>query len=344
MYINLVYYNIMEQLAKYISEALCVEIKINQFKKAEFDKLPMFIESLYMLYNTELYNQQLVFIRYKNEEDFSVKQAKIHIEIIRNTKQKKVVLILEKLSSIMRKRLVEKGINFIVPNKQLFLPELLIQFQESFSTIKPKNEAQKLLPLSQLILLFHFLHRDIMIEKLSFKQLAQKLEYTQMAITKAVENLKQLSLITVTGEKEKSIHFSLARTELWHEIEKRNLFVNPVFKRVYIDEIPNNVNLLKSYTSALPEYSDVNPDNQQYFSIEKDLFYQLEKEKAFININPHEGKYCLEVWKYNPMKLVENRVNNNQVVDPLSLYISLKGSVDERIEMALEQLLIKQLW
>jgi len=334
----------MEELIKYINGAINVDLEINKFEKSDFDKLPMFIESLYVLYNTELFNQQLILVKYKNEEDFSIKQAKIHFEMIRNAKQKKVILVLDKLSSIMRNRLVDKGINFIVPNKQLFLPELLIHFQESFSPIKPKNEAQKLLPLAQLILLFHFLHREVMIEQFSFKQLAQKLQYTQMAITKAVENLKQLSLITVTGEKEKSIRFTMARTELWHEIETRNLFVNPVFKSVYVDELPQNIKLLQSYTSALAEYSDVNPSNQQYFAIEKDLFYQLEKEKAFININPHEGKYCLEVWKYDPLKLVENMENSTQVVDPLSLYICLKSSVDERIEMALEKLLKTYLW
>lgn len=334
----------MEELIKYIKEAINVDLEINKFEKSDFDKLPMFIESLYVLYSTELFNQQLILIKYKNEEDFSIKQAKIHFEMIRNVKQRKVVLVLDKLNSIMRKRLVEKGINFIVPNKQLFLPELLIQLQESFSTIKPKGETQKLLPLAQLILLYHFLHREVMIEQFSFKQLAQKFQYTQMAISKAVENLKQLSLITVTGEKEKSIRFTLARTELWHEIETRNLFVNPVFKSVYVDEIPRNVKLLQSYTSALPEYSDVNPSNQQYFAIEKALFYQLEKENGFVNINPTEGIYCLEVWKYDPAKLADNMEDSKQAVDPLSLYLCLRNSVDERIEIALEQLLKTYLW
>ncbi len=334
----------MEELIKYIKEAINVDLEINKFEKSDFDKLPMFIEALYVLYNTELFNQQLIIVKYKNEEDFSIKQAKIHFEIIRNVKQKKVVLVLDKLNSIMRNRLVEKGINFIVPNKQLFLPELLIHFQESFSATKPKNEAQKLLPLAQLILLYHFLHREVMIEQFSFKQLAQKFQYTQMAITKAVENLKQLSLITVTGEKEKSIHFTLEGTELWHEIETRNLFVNPVFKSVYVDEIPQNVKLLQSYTSALPEYSDVNPSNQQYFAIEKDLFYQLKKGNGFVNINPSEGKYCLEVWKYDPSKLVENIENSKQVVDPLSLYLCLRENKDERVQDALEQLIKTMPW
>ena len=334
----------MEELIKHISQTLHVDIKINKFENAGFDKLPLFVKSLYVLYNAELFNQQLILVKYKDEENFSIKQAKIHLEIIRNTKQKKVVLILDSLTSIMRHRLVAKGINFIVPNKQIYLPELLIQFQENFSSIKPKSGTQKLLPLAQLILLYHLLHKDEMIEQYSFKQLAQKFKYTQMAITKAVDNLKQLSLIIVNVEKEKSIRFTLARTELWHEIEKRNLFVNPVFKSVYVDEIPNNLKLLQSYTSALSEYSDVNPSNQQYLAINKNLFFELEKENGLININPNEGKYCLEVWKYDPVKLIEKIETSEPVVDPLSLYLCLRNSSDERIEMALEKLLKKYVW
>jgi len=74
------------------------------------------------------------------------------------------------------------------------------------------------------------------------------------------------------------------------------------------------------------------------------VFYQLEKENEFLNINPNEGKYCLEVWKYNPAKLVENFKNEAQVVDPLSLYLCLKNSKDERIEMAIEQIIKTYRW
>jgi len=36
--------------------------------------------------------------------------------------------------------------------------------------------------------------------------------------------------------------------------------------------------------------------------------------------------------------------NKNPVVDPLSLYLSFKNSYDERVEMALEQIIEKYIW
>ena len=45
------------------------------------------------------------------------------------------------------------------------------------------------------------------------------------------------------------------------------------------------------------------------------------------------GTTEVEVWSYSP-----DLFARDGVVDPLSLYLSIRGSSDERIEMALEKL------
>jgi len=45
------------------------------------------------------------------------------------------------------------------------------------------------------------------------------------------------------------------------------------------------------------------------------------------------------VWKYNPELLIGELLSSASVVDPLSLYLSVQDKKDERIEMALEQIL-----
>jgi hypothetical protein len=101
--------------------------------------------------------------------------------------------------------------------------------------------------------------------------------------------------------------------------------------------------MLQSNISALAGYSDINPDRQMYYAIEKTIFYGLQKSDALLNLNEYEGKYCIEVWKYDPEKLAKEITKENNV-DPLSLYLSLKDSQDERIEMALEQIIKKYVW
>lgn len=143
---------------------------------------------------------------------------------------------------------------------------------------------------------------------------------------------------------EKFIRFRNDRHELWNIAFQQNLLVNPVIKTVYVDEKPKDLFLLRCNASALPEYTDLNPSRQEYFAIEKTVFYGLQKIKALVNPNDYEGKYALEVWKYNPLTLVDELPNDRTVVDPLSLYLSVKESMDERIEMALDQIMEKFIW
>lgn len=336
----------MKQVEQYIHETLGTEVQLEPITKQESGNLPMYIGETYKLYNFFLFNQLLLLAEPRQMENFSIMQNEKHFDLLKNAFARKVVLALSEITAFNRKRLIEKGINFIVPGKQMYLPDLLIDLRESFTNQRAKRKKETLLPSAQFLLIYHILHRNEIWkpEEHSFKEIAGKTGYTAMAITKAVDNLKYLELIDVKGEKEKFIRFRMERSELWHDAENRNLLVNPVLKRVYTDEIPNSFFLLKCNTSALTEYSDMNPGRQEFYAIEKNVFYGLQKSNALVNANEHEGRYCLEIWKYNPETLAVKRINEATVVDPLSLYLSLKDSSDERIEMALEQIIEKFIW
>lgn len=129
--------------------------------------------------------------------------------------------------------------------------------------------------------------------------------------------------------------------KLWKSIEKH--LVNPVLKTVYVDEKPK-IKMYCSNATALEEYSDMNPSRLEYFAIEKSKFYELEKTNQLVNLNNESGNYALEVWKYNP-ELITKGITKKNNVDPLSLYISLKdGFIDERTDMALDQIIEKYIW
>jgi hypothetical protein len=222
----------------------------------------------------------------------------------------------------------------------MFLAELLIDIQD-FNKDKAFQKEFLLLPSSQLILLYQILHREDNLSQYTFKELAEKFQYTQMGITKAIENLKRLAIVEVVGTKEKNIVFETDIQKLWKSIEKH--LVNPVLKTVYVAEKPT-IKMYCSNATALEEYSDMNPSRLEYFAIEKSKFYELEKTNQLVNLNNESGNYALEVWKYNP-ELITKGITKKNNVDPLSLYISLKnGFIDERTDMALDQIIEKYIW
>lgn len=165
-----------------------------------------------------------------------------------------------------------------------------------------------------------------------------------MAISKAVDNLRALNLITVAGGKEKYIQFEYDKVELWKKIEENNIWNYPIFKRIYIDDLPSGTKVWDCNTTALAEYSDMNRSRQDYVAIGRTAYNKLNKRNLLQNINPTEGNYCLEIWKYNPGILTDPAEDNELVVDPLSLYLTLKNNPDVRIEMALEQIKEKFLY
>jgi hypothetical protein len=314
--------------------------------KSYLERLPIYIHETFKLYSINLFNTGIILAELKNEDELSIQQTEKQVQQIKNLLNVKVVVVLENIQAYNRKRLIEKGINFIVPGKQLYMPDMLIDLRESFVHPKVKQKNETLLPSAQFILIYHIIHRNQQwkLEEHPFKEIAQKLAYTPMAITNAIDNLKYHELIEVEGEKEKFIRFRYDRHKLWNIAHQQNILVNPVIKTVYVDEKPESLFLLQSNASALPEYTDLNPSRQEYFAIEKTVFYGLQKSNALVNMNEYEGRYALEVWKYNPLTLVDELPNDMAVVDPLSLYLSVKESRDERIEMALEQILEKFIW
>lgn len=328
----------MEQLKKYLKEILGLDIQPEEILKKELGKLPYFFGKMYNLNKISLSGRDIILAEYLNSSELKILQLDNHFRQLRKHFNLPVVLVAEELPSITRKRLIEKKISFIVPDKQLYLPDLMIDLRERVS--KPMADTSTLLPSAQVIILYRILNRNENIEELTLKQLAVKINYSAMTISNAVDNLIYLKLGKVMGTKEKYIRFNQSIPDLWNRALP--LLVNPVFRRHYVDQLPENLDLLKAGETALPAYSNMNPGVQSYYAIEKSKFYGYKKKRQWINLNDYEGKYCLEVWKYDPAILTGGLSNN--CVDPLSLYLTLKEIDDERINMALDKIIKAYIW
>lgn len=330
----------MEKLKEYIHQILGKDLEIKELSKELTNKLPFLFKNNFNFYVTHLNNHELILIQLKKEDTFNATQLRQQVIAIQKVLDKKIIIVTEDITAINRKRLIDQRISFIVPGKQMFLAELLIDIQD-FNKDKEFQKEFLLLPSAQLILLYQILHKEDNLSQYTFKELAEKFQYTQMGITKAIENLKRLAIVEVIGTKEKNIVFETDIPKLWKSIEKH--LINPVLKTVYVDE-KLTIKMYNSNATALEEYSDMNPSKLEYFAIEKNKFYELEKTNQLVNLNNESGNYALEVWKYNP-ELITKGITKKNNVDPLSLYISLKeGFIDERTDMALDQIIEKYVW
>ncbi len=318
--------NTVENLKGYIVNNLGYNLRLDKVKGRE--KLPLYIRGAFDFYQGSLMERKALFAVTKGGQLNTVQLEK-QFEMIRQAHNATPILVADELPALLRNRLIQKHINFVVPGKQMYLPALMVDLREVFT--KPTGQHEKLLPVAQVILLFHILHKNEKTEAYPFKQWAARLNYTAMAVSQAAENLKALELCNITGTKEKYFVFEKPAQALWKKAE--TILIDPVQKRVYVDGLPPKMIFPKAGESALPEYTNMNASRQEFRATDKATYYEMVKKQLLVNPNDSEGEYCLEVWKYDPTVL-----GTDSLVDHISLYLSLRHNTDERIQMALGEL------
>jgi hypothetical protein len=243
------------------------------------------------------------------------------------------VLVAPTMETYNRNRLIQKGVSFIIPGKQSFIPNLFIDLKDYLKPEKqPKGHLQ---PAAQVLLLYHMQIQSL--QQFNYKKLSEILNYSYITITRAVENLLSFELCKVTETKERELIFELNKKDLWDKALP--LLTSPVKKTVFVnDSIPDEY-LFKSNISALSYYTEISDNSKSYFAINQNDFKELHKEGIVKMFSEYDGTNYIELWKYNPKVLTKNRY-----VDPLSLFLIFKDSNDQRTEIELEKLINKILW
>lgn len=324
----------MTELEKYITQVSGEEAWIKPLADAK-GRLPFYLGEAYDFGVIDLFQHRFLLAILK-EGSFTVGQLRKQADLIRADLLVQVIFVLPEVDAITRSRLMEQKVNFICPGKQMFIPVLFLDLKEQFEEKGRETENKTLIPSAQLILMHHLydLAKGFVGSITSFKELAKQLDYSPMAITKAAVDLEKYELCTVGGTKEKTLLFAGDKKTFWERCKP--FLSSPVKKTVFVDLLPE-IEQIRAGEYALPFYTDMNPSDQPVFAMGKYQFQYLQKSGGIPEQYEREGKYKLEIWKYQPEVLLsKSKWQNN--VDPLSLYLSLRHIKDERIQLALEQI------
>lgn len=321
----------MKNAIDYMKKVFGLDLNITEMPKIQVNALPFYMVNTYNFWEGNLIDRIIVLAKKINTEHFTPDQYKKQLELLERHFKNPVVFILHDIEAYKRNRLIQKRINFVVANKQVFIPGLFIDINEYALKVQKKAYLK---PVAQCLILYHLQKEQL--NHFTYKQLANKLKYPYLTITRAVENIQALNLCTIEGTKEKAICFETGNAELW---EKALVFMkSPVVKTVFTDDEIGEELIFRSNINALAFYTDLNDEKQIYLAVHQDTFRKLNKEGKIKDLNNYDGKYCMEIWKYTPAILA-----NNQFVDPLSVYLEFKDNRDERIEMALKNITDKYL-
>lgn len=248
--------------------------------------------------------------------------------------QKPVVYILPTCPAFERQRLIDKNVFFIVSDKFAYLPNLVAN--ERMKMTKP---AQRLTPVAQYLLLYH-----LQIESINGKtarDLENLIPYSYASITIGLTCLEELGLLSKTtiGGKSKVIHFELSGNKLWDAAQE--YIINPVDEIVFCDKFDSDAVYPTCGINALSHYTMLNPDPEKMLVMSKKQWQEIKASNALVCLNKYDGNILIEVWKYPPVGIKDER---QEWVDRLSLAISLKEDKDPRVEGEVERLINETEW
>jgi len=325
--------NWLQKLKAYLETLLRQEFSIAPLPQEKMHGLPLYLSKMYAPYQMEVFGEKLILLKNLGETSSPGKIAKDIARLYRHF-GRNVAVVFDDLASWERKRLIENGTPFIVPGRQLFLPMFLLDLREHF----PNGLAKKPKYLSraaQHVVLSQILQGDL--EKRNMADLATRFGYSAMTMTKIRNELFALDLCDVeTKGRVRYMVFLLQPKQLW--LQAKPYIRSPFFKAHFLRGTISGVQL--AGTSALAKHTLLEQDELPIFAVWKKEFESTLKKNSLVETESEEdADLVLEEWYYDPQKL-----SDDALVDPLSLYLSLRDNPDERIQIALEEMLETLPW
>lgn len=318
-------------IESYLKKNIDSNIEIKPWNnKNEFS---VFLRNHYNFYNIIILQEQYVFLEVLGSI-VGINELLKHIKIIIDTTGSQVVLYLKNVTRYRRRTLIENKIPFVIDNEQMYLPFLGLDLKQTKEV--GEKEIEVFNTSTQVAYLYFLYNKETVINTTEF---ASKIGVTKMTASRALNNLYGADLISY------EIGGKTARSKKYKRISDPNYFIvgreylkTPVRDIVYTKTKPQGA--LIAGTQALAELSMLNSSGFEIMAIDR---HQINKDNLGIFKNhdyiKDEQLIELQLWDYDP-KLF----SNHHSVDSASLFASLRGETDERIEQAIEEVLRGEEW
>lgn len=311
----------IKDVATYFTQMLGEKVEFCPASKYLVDKIPIGISSNFSLYKSSILGNDVLLAWREDGDTLSPSVMQKQLSVISKQTGLNVILCTQRVASYNLSRWTAHKINFVIPQKQMFIPSLLLELKKE--PMVGSDLKETMVPFTQLLLLYHLQVESIVGTSCSI--LKDKFSVSYATVNQSLRWLVKNGFIKMEGIKTKNIQMEYDNQELWNKALP--FFVSPIDKIVFTDadlggEIESGINALSTYTM-------LNPEPKSCIAISKKRF----KEKK-MDYNNQFGDTEVQVWKYDPHLL-----SSSGAVDRLSLFLTLKDNQDERVQIELEHLI-----
>ena len=320
-------------LHDYVQSVLKTDLQLRLLEDGE--KLPLYLKQQFELVQGSYADRPLIFAVEQGVGSSAPSALRKYLAQIERLLGKPVILVQSSMTGFQRAAHIEAGQPFIVPGKQLFMPQLGIALTERFSR-KAIRQLETLTPAAQLTLFTLLTGADH--QEATPSQLAKGLGYTAMSMGRAIDELAILGLVETKRQgREKRVNLAGQKQEIWENAQA--LLISPVRSSHLVRWLcpPPRLNL--GGLSALAAHSDLMDAGIQTFAIDGPHWAVFKSDGTVESVDTdYEAEAQLDVWHYSPAG-----IEHDDHSFLLSIYAQFKDDPDERVSLA-AQSLIEGLW
>jgi hypothetical protein len=323
------------EVTNYLEETIGITIqrRMPTDENNYLSKVPLYIKQAHWI-NVFLIDDKLVtLVKPRDERDLTpTKIIEAYLQLDSKLDYP-AVLVLDTMTTYNRARLIAEKVPFIVPFKQLYIPFMMVDLREA-KVKMAINYSEKFGPASQYIVLSVLRHG---LFQTNTKELIERTGYTKMTVSRAIRQLAEANLCEIVSQYKSTINFISSKEDLWKKALPS--LKSPVRKSVWIEAADQDLCAFNAGLNALSHYSSLNDGPNQTFATTNAIL----QAKVQNGLKIHEGigdenLIELQLWKYAPIGLARG-----SYVDPWSLFLTLSDAEDERIQIALDQMIKAQL-
>jgi hypothetical protein len=321
------------RLQRHFQEVLSITIAPRSWPGE--NTLPVFLRDLYAFLAARVLGMPCLFLLDKDARPISPAIIRKHLFEVARRWDGEVIYVTTGINSGRRKRLIDQHIPFVVPGNQIYLPMLGIDLREHFRSTR--GAPQSFSPATQATLLYAFHRKER--EELSLREMAAALGYTGMTLSRAFDQLESAGIGSLVM-KGRSRLFGLPGSRRDHWEKARPLLRSPVARRLFVQGRKSEEAGPPAGYSALAVYTTLAGPKIPVIAAASTTWESRRGKLGLRESDADDADIVeVELWTYAPQAIAEGRA-----VDRLSLYLSVAGTADERVEAALDELLEGMDW
>ena len=292
-------------------------------------QVPQYLHALYDLLPARIHKFPAILAFVKNEEIPKTIDLKAHAKTLHQKTGDQVVFVFHNMIPKKSATYVKNHLAFISLGNEIYLPFVMLKIHAVQQSSGPQQERLELTAWPQIIVTRQLVHKDV--NGRTGTELAELFKVTKMTISRAIQELAATPVCKVVLEAQKKIIKFGSQEDIW--LESYPLLRNPVHTIEHLRHLPDGLPHILAATSALAAKTSLAEPVTQEIALDKRERKKF-SSKSFTDDESNDNFHQVQFWNWNP-----TYTEKDGVVDPVSLYLSLRNTTDERIAMARDEYL-----